>query len=67
MNVHENGNIRRAATYRKKREAAGETQVTVWLDRELQDKLDTLLSAGGFKNRSELVAAAVAKFELEGK
>lgn len=67
MNVHENGHIRRAAAYRKKREAAGEKQVAVWLDREIQTKLDAIVSAGIFKNRSELIAAAVAKFEPEGK
>lgn len=67
MNVHENGNIRRAATYRKKREAAGEKQVTVWLDRELEAKLDAIINAGAFKNRSDLIAAAVASFEIEGK
>lgn len=63
MNTEENGNARRAATYRKKREAAGESQVTVWLDRELQSKLDKLVSTGKFKNRSDLIAHAVEVFE----
>lgn len=63
MNIEENGNARRAATYRKKREAAGQSQVTVWLDRELQNKLDALVSAGKYKNRSDLIAHAVKVFE----
>ncbi|MGV1754800.1 ribbon-helix-helix domain-containing protein [Agrobacterium sp. CG674] len=63
MEIEENGNARRAATYRKKRIAAGESQVTVWLNADLQDKLDSLVSAGKFKNRSDLIAHAVAQFE----
>ncbi len=64
MNVEENGNARRAATYRKKREAAGESQVTIWLDRDLQTKLDGMISSGRFKNRSDLIATAVREYEL---
>lgn len=63
MNIEENGNARRAATYRAKREAAGESQVTVWLDRELQNKLDAMVSTGKYKNRSDLIADAVKAFE----
>jgi hypothetical protein len=63
MSVDENGNARRAAIYRKKREAAGESQVTVWLRQELQTKLDALISTGKFKNRSDLIAHAVEVFE----
>ncbi|MBX4911394.1 hypothetical protein HJA82_29210 [Rhizobium bangladeshense] len=64
MNVEGNANARAAAKYRQRREAAGESQVTVWLDLGLQSKLDALVSTGRFKNRSELIARAIEGFEL---
>lgn len=64
MEIQNNGNVRRAATYRQKREAAGETQVNVWLEERLREKLDSIVKTGLFKNRSELIAAALSQFEL---
>ncbi|QIG69110.1 hypothetical protein EVB78_077 [Rhizobium phage RHph_N1_15] len=64
MNAEGNANARAAAKYREKREAAGESQVTIWLDHGLQSKIDALVSTGRFKNRSDLVATAIKEFEL---
>ncbi|AGC36084.1 hypothetical protein B7L88_gp040 [Rhizobium phage RHEph10] len=64
MNAEGNANARAAARYRERREAAGESQITVWLDQELQTKLGDMMSAGQFKNRSDLIARAIKEFEL---
>jgi hypothetical protein len=64
MNVETNANARAAIKYREKREAAGERQVTVWLAPCAQLKVDEMMSAGGFKNRSDLIARAIQEFEL---
>ncbi|QIG75650.1 hypothetical protein EVC20_079 [Rhizobium phage RHph_Y2_17_1] len=64
MDVEETANARAAARYRERREAAGESQVTVWLDQELQKKLGAMMTTGNFKNRSDLISRAIKEFEL---
>lgn len=65
MNAHTSGGVRRSALYRQKREAAGELQVSVWLDQSLRDKLDDLMKSGLFKNKSDLIALALREFEVD--
>lgn len=52
----------RQQTYRASREAMGEAQMQVWLSEMLHSKMDELVKAGQFKNRSELVSAAINRF-----
>lgn len=56
----------KALRYRLNREAKGDQQVLVWVQRELREKLDEAVREGGYKNRSEVVSQAVSKF-LEGQ
>jgi hypothetical protein len=52
--------------YRRNREAQGETQVQIWLRHDLREKVDALVRAGNYKNRSELFAKVMAEF-VEGR
>ena len=52
----------RVARYRLKKEAQGDQQVLIWVQRDLRERLDEAVRAGGYKNRSEIVAQAVSKF-----
>lgn len=56
----------RVARYRLNREAKGDQQMLVWVQRELREKLDEAVREGGYKNRSEIVSQAVSEF-LEGQ
>ena len=57
--------VRASLNYRKKRGGNGEAQVAVWLPEDLRVKLDAVVKAGQFKNRSEAAKAAFSQL-LEG-
>ncbi|PZR92074.1 MAG: hypothetical protein DI537_14710 [Stutzerimonas stutzeri] len=47
--------------YRERRARRGETQVQLWLEMGLREKMDELVRKGGFKNRSDVVSFAVGR------
>lgn len=44
--------------HRANREAAGESQVVVWLPADVRSRLDEVVRSGVYKNRSEAFSAA---------
>lgn len=56
----------KAERYRRQKEAAGDAQMQIWVNQGLRARLDEIVRAGKFKNRSELVTAAVHRF-IEGQ
>lgn len=55
----------KAERYRQNRKAKGEQQVLIWVQQDLRERLDEIVRKRGYKNRSEAVAQAVAKFVEE--
>jgi len=55
----------RCEKYRKRKEAAGEVQINIWLPKQARAKLDTLTKR--FGNRSLAVAYLLEKMPLNGE
>lgn len=57
--------MRRVRAYRNKLASAGQRQVQIWLNDDLRRRVDHLIEAGTYKNRSETVSAALMKLLSE--
>jgi len=57
--------LRASSNFRSRKADQGETQVQLWIPEELKEKLDQVIEAGRFKNRSEATAAALERL-LDG-
>lgn len=51
--------LKASENFRLNRAQQGQAQVNIWLDQALREQVDQIIKAGQFKNRSELVAAAL--------
>lgn len=67
MTIQDNGARRRAEKYRRAIEARGQSQINVWLDQSLKNRLDEFVRAGNLRNRSEAIAMAVSKLVEENR
>jgi metal-responsive CopG/Arc/MetJ family transcriptional regulator len=63
----ENQRITPAIRYRQAKAAEGRSQVNIWVEADLKQQLDTVVKTGIYRNRSEVIAAAVQRFLEENK
>jgi metal-responsive CopG/Arc/MetJ family transcriptional regulator len=52
----------RMAHHRQQRRQEGLRETVVWLHEDVQRQIDELVEAGQFKNRSEVMSAALREF-----
>lgn len=56
------GHRTRMAQHRQQRREQGYRETVVWLEAQVQERIDREIAAGRFKNRSEALSAAIESF-----